>query len=403
MTHNVSSDLPLSDICVLAVEQYGAGPFATLQLAELGARIIKIEDTQVGDVGRYVPPFCQDEDSLFFETFNRNKESISLDLKSPQGRQVFRDLVPRADVVFSNLRGDVPVELGLMYDDLSSVNEQIVCVSLSAFGMNGPRSSEPGYDYIMQALSGWMTLTGEPDSPPAKSGLSLVDFSGGLVAAISILAAVHQARRTGRGSDCDLSLYDSSISLLTYIATWHLTRNWCPERLERSAHPSLVPFQLFRGSDDRWFVLGCGKEKFWSRTKAMLNSTELDSLAYETFTDRAANRTRLVEVLDSLFVSEPAEVWVDRLESAGVPSALVLTVDEALRDPQVAARGMIASTDHPRLGEIRQVRSAVRVGKAQSDLRPAPVRGEHSRQILAEMAEYDSTQIAELFASRIVA
>jgi len=214
---------PLEDVRIIAVEQYGAGPFGSVHLADLGADVIKIEDPRVGgDVGRYVPPYAEDEDSLFFETFNRNKRSISLDLTTPAGRSVFEELVKTADAVYSNLRGDVPAKIGITYDDLKHLNPAIVCCSLTGFGMTGPRSKEPGYDYILQGLAGWMDLTGEPDGPPTKSGLSLVDFSGGYVAALSLLAGLHAARRDGIGMDCDVSLYDTALSMLTYPATWHL-------------------------------------------------------------------------------------------------------------------------------------------------------------------------------------
>lgn len=208
---------PLEDLRIVAVEQYGAGPFGSVHLADLGAQVIKIEDPRAGgDVGRYVPPYAEGEDSLFFETFNRNKRSISLDLGTAAGRGVFEQLVAVSDVVYSNLRGDVPEKLCIRYDDLKHLNPRIVCVALTGFGMTGPRKREPGYDYVLQGLAGWMELTGEPDGPPTKSGLSLVDYSGGFVAAISLLAGVHAARRDGVGMDCDVSLYDTAVSMLTY-------------------------------------------------------------------------------------------------------------------------------------------------------------------------------------------
>lgn len=176
---------PLEDVRIISLEQYGAGPFGSLHLADLGADVIKIEDPSVGgDVGRYVPPYNEGEDSLFFESFNRNKRSLSLDLSTPSGRAVFEDLVRTSDAVYSNLRGDVPEKIGITYDQLKHLNPAIVCCSLTGFGMTGPRSKEPGYDYILQGLAGWMSVTGDPDGPPTKSGLSLVDYSGGFVAAI---------------------------------------------------------------------------------------------------------------------------------------------------------------------------------------------------------------------------
>ncbi len=257
--------LPLADIRVLAIEQYGAGPWGTLQLADLGAEVIKIEDpSSGGDVGRYVPPFQEGEDSLFFETFNRNKKSVSLDLRHPEARGVVEDLVRAVDAVYSNLRGDQPKRLRLTYEDLAEVNPRIVCCSLSGFGMTGPRAGEGGYDYMMQGLAGWMSLTGEPDGPPTKSGLSLVDLSGGYVSAIALLAGLWRARRDGIGCDCDVSLFETALHELMYVGTWVASRGFEPERLSESAHPSIVPFQNFQTADG-WIVVACPKQKFWER------------------------------------------------------------------------------------------------------------------------------------------
>ena len=298
---------PLEDLRIIALEQYGAGPFGTLHLADLGADVIKIEDPRSGgDVGRYVPPFQMGEDSLFFETFNRNKRSISLDLENPAGREVFEDLTRRSDAVYSNFRGDVPKKLKIQYADLSHLNPAIVCVSLSGFGNSGPLSDKPGYDYMLQALAGWMSLTGEPEGPPTKSGLSLVDFTGGYVAAIALLSAVHAARRDGKGMDCDLSLYDVALTLLNYPATWYMTGGWEPRRTERSAHPSLVPFQLFKGSDT-WFVVGCAKEKFWNRLIKVIGQPELaEDLRFIDFAARSEHASEVVSILDEVFATSPA-------------------------------------------------------------------------------------------------
>ncbi len=242
--------LPLSGLRILALEQYGAAPFGSSHLADLGAEVIKIEDPSAGgDVGRKVPPYAEGDDSLFFETFNRGKKSIALDLATPAGRDCFERLVTVSDVVFYNLRGDVPEKLGLTYSHLAHLNKGIVCCSLSGFGMTGPRRAEPGYDYTLQALAGWMDVTGEPDGPPTKSGLSVVDFSAGYVAAISILAGVFAARRDGAGMDCDVSLYDTAIAMLTYPGVWHLNAGYEPQRARHSAHPSIIPFQVFETAD----------------------------------------------------------------------------------------------------------------------------------------------------------
>jgi crotonobetainyl-CoA:carnitine CoA-transferase CaiB-like acyl-CoA transferase len=391
---------PLEDVRVVAVEQYGAGPFGTLQLADLGAEVIKIEDPRTGgDVGRYVPPFQEGEGSLFFESFNRGKQSITLDLAVPAGREVFEDIVRVSDAVFSNLRGDVPERLRIRYEDLEHLNPKIVCCSLSGFGMTGPRRAEPAYDYILQGLAGWMSLTGEPDGPPAKSGLSLVDYCGGFIAAIALMAGIHAARRDGMGMNCDLSLFDTAIGLLTYPATWHLTGGFEPVRTARSAHPSLVPFQNFRASDG-WLVVSCAKEKFWHRLAEAVERPELATdERFATFDARRRNSDELVKILDEIFGSDSCRSWIEKLSAAGVPCGPVNSVAQALAEPQTEARGMIVETRHPRFGSVRQMASPVRVGSQAPVYRRAPERGEDAPDVLGELLGYSKDRIGRLEAS----
>lgn len=389
--------LPLSDIRVIAVEQFGAGPFGSMQLADLGATVVKIEDpTTGGDVGRQVPPHAEAGDSLYFEAVNRNKQSFALDLRNPAGREVFLDLVRGADAVYSNLRGDVPERLGIRYADLADVNPGIVCCSLSGFGMTGPRVRQPAYDPILQGLAGWMSLTGEPGSPPERSGLSMVDYCGGFVAALSLLAGVHAARRDGVGTDCDVSLFDTSVSLLTYLATWHLSRGDRPQRSRRSAHPSLVPFQTFR-TRDGWLVIACAKEKFWTRLLPVVGREDLGSDSrFATFAERSRHREELEGILEAAFLTRDCADWIERLTDAGVPCAPTNDVTAALADDQTAARGLLVSTEHPRFGELRHVNSAVRVGPVRTAHSRAPQLGEHTERILRDVLGYDTERIARL-------
>jgi crotonobetainyl-CoA:carnitine CoA-transferase CaiB-like acyl-CoA transferase len=389
--------IPLADVRIIAIEQYAAGPFGSVHLADLGADVIKVEDPATGgDIGRYVPPLQEGEDSLFFETFNRNKRSISLDLKSPAGREVFEDLVRASDVVYSNLRGDVPESLRITYADLKHLNARIVCCALTGFGMTGPRRNEPGYDYFLQGIAGWMDLTGEPSGPPAKSGLSLVDYSAGLVAAIAVLAGVHAARRDGVGMDCDVSLFDTAMAMLTYPAMWNLNGDFTPARTYHSAHPSLVPFQAFE-TRDAWIVVGCAKEKFWVRLVDAIGRPELANDArFSTFADRRRHAGELLPILEVVFESRTAGEWLAILGTAGVPCSPVNTVQEALRDAQTIARGMIVETEHPRFGTLRQMRSPVRVGATQPDFVRAPLRGEHRDQVLHDLLGYDEARIEAL-------
>ena len=368
--------LPLADVRILAVEQFGAGPWATLQLADLGAEVIKIEDpASRGDVGRYVPPFQEGEDSLFFETFNRNKKSVSIDLRDSGGRERFEELVGVSDVVFSNLRGDQPAKLRLLYDDLKEVNPRIVCCSLSGFGMTGPRASEGGYDYMMQGLAGWMELTGEPDGPPTKSGLSLVDLSGGYAAAIAILGGLWRARRDGIGCDCDIALLDVAHHELMYVGTWAASRGYVPPRRSRSAHPSLVPFQNFETADG-WIVVAAPKEKFWVRVCEAIGQPELATdPRFADFGARDRNRGELVAILDEAFRGRASAEWLELLREAGVPCSPVQDV------PAAVAEARLVEYEHPTLGTVRQVASPLRLSDAVPPVARAPFRGEHDGEV----------------------
>jgi crotonobetainyl-CoA:carnitine CoA-transferase CaiB-like acyl-CoA transferase len=388
---------PLEDIRIIAVEQFGAGPFGTVHLADLGADVIKIEDPRTnGDVGRYVPPFQHGEDSLFFETFNRNKRSLSLDITSTAGRRVFEDLVTTADAVVSNLRGDVPAKLRIQYEHLKHVNPKIVCVSLSGFGNVGPRVTEPGYDYILQGMCGWMSLTGEPDGPPAKSGLSLVDFSGGFVLTAATLAGIHAARRDGVGMDCDLSLYDTAMNLLSYPGTWALTENHVIGRTTRSSHPSLVPFGNYP-TVDGWIVLTCAKDKFWERLCTAIGRPDLlDDARFTDFEQRRVNKVACEAEIDDALRAHTTDEWLEILTAAGVPCGPIWSIDQAAADPHAAARNVIAETDHPHYGTVRQFTTPIRVGPPRTDHVRAPARNEHAAEILTGLLGYDADQIAEM-------
>jgi crotonobetainyl-CoA:carnitine CoA-transferase CaiB-like acyl-CoA transferase len=394
--------LPLADVRVLAVEQFGAGPWGTLQLADLGADVIKIEDPAVrGDVGRYVPPFQEGESSLFFETFNRNKRSVSLDLRHLEGRAVFEDLVRVADVVYSNLRGDQPAKLRLVYDDLKDVNPRIVCCSLSGFGMTGPRAGEGGYDYMMQGLAGWMDLTGEPDGPPTKSGLSLVDLSGGYVSTIAVLAGLWRARRDGVGCDCDISLFETALHELVYVGTWAATNGYAPPRRRNSAHPSIVPFQNFATADG-WVVVACPKPKFWENLCDAVGRPELaDDERFADFAARDRNRDELTPLLERALVERTSAEWLAIFAAAGVPSAPVNDVATALEDPQARAREDVVEFEHPDLGTVRQVASPLRLSGGERPPGRGPFRGEQTEEVLVELCGYEPERVRELAAAGV--
>ncbi|HEY1729139.1 MAG TPA: CoA transferase [Candidatus Baltobacteraceae bacterium] len=388
---------PLADVRILAVEQYGAGPWGTIHLADLGADVIKIEDPRTnGDVSRYVPPHQTGSDSLFFEAFNRNKRTLDLDLLSDAGRAVFLDLVRKSDAVFSNLRGDIPKKLRITYDDLKDANPRIVCCSLSGFGMTGPRSKDPAYDYILQGIAGWMSVTGEPDGPPTKSGLSVVDFAGGYVAALALMIGIHAARRDGKGVDCDTSLFDVAIGMTNYLATWNLSAGDVPERIGHSAHPSIFPFQNFQTADG-WIVIACAKQKFWERFAETIGRGDLAQNArYADFTARREHRAELQAIIAPVMLAKKSADWLAILSGAGVPCGPVNTIPEALAEPHTTARDMIVEYDHPTLGRVRSVGTPVKVGAEVPEAHRAPLRNEHAATILRDLLDYDDTKIAKL-------
>jgi crotonobetainyl-CoA:carnitine CoA-transferase CaiB-like acyl-CoA transferase len=390
--------LPLAGVRVLSFEQFGAGPWATLQLADLGADVIKVEDpAHGGDVGRTVPPFRAGDTSLFFEAFNRGKRSITLDLRQEEGRAVLHDLVGEIDVVFSNLRGDQPARLGLRYEDLCEHNPRIVCCSLSGFGTTGPRAAQGTYDYVVQGLAGWMGLTGEPDAPPTKTGLSLVDFSGGYVATMAMLAAVLQAQRTGRGCDCDISLFETALSLTTYVGTWAASREeYEPTRTRHSAHPSIVPFQAIPAADG-WLVVACAKQKFWEALCGAIGRADLlDDPRFTGFAERHEHREVLLAELYETFSERRVAEWVTLLEAVGVPCGPVNDVRGGLSDPQAVAREVVQTIEHPDLGQVSHIASPLRLSTGVRPPQPAPGPGEHTAEVLRELAGYDDKQIAEV-------
>ena len=377
---------PLEGVRILAFEQFGAGPWATMQLADMGAEIVKIEDPESGgDVARYVPPYTSDRDSLYFQSFNRNKKSVTLDLRRPGSKDVLHRLVRASDAVFNNIRGDLPSKLGLDYDALSPVKSSIVCCSLSAFNRRGSRAHEPGYDYIMQAYAGWMSLTGEPGTPPQKAGLSMVDYSAGVLAALGMVSAILSARETGRGCDVDVNLFESALAHLAYLGTWHLTAGYEPRRWPDSSHPSQVPSQVLPTSDG-WIVVMCAKEKFYRSLVRIMGAPELaDDPRFGTFEARMENREALSTALKELSRTRATAEWLEALRGE-VPCAPVNTVAQAVLDDQVTEGKMVLETQHPQLGAVRQLASPIRIAGATPPRRIGPALGEHTDQVLRDYA-----------------
>lgn len=386
---------PLAGLRIIAVEQFGAGPFGTLYLSDLGAEVVKIEDPSVGgDVSRHVPPSQPGGDSLYFEAFNRGKKSIALDLKNEAGREVFERLVASADAIFSNLRGDQPERLAITYRQVAHVNPRIVCVALTGYGRVGPGAELPGYDALVQAESGWAALTGDPDGPPTKSGLSLADYIGGLTAALGLLAGVLDARRTGVGRDLDTNLYDSALAMLSYPAVWYLTLGQRTPREPLSAHPTITPFQFFKTTDG-YVAVACPKEKFYQALTAAIGADDLATdPRFVSFDSRREHRTELLAALNARFATATTAEWLARLRGV-VPIAPVRQMEEALDRDELQLRGMIAQYEHPALGSVRSVGLPMVVGDYQPEYRRGPRLGENTT-ALAEQLGYSAAAIGAL-------
>jgi crotonobetainyl-CoA:carnitine CoA-transferase CaiB-like acyl-CoA transferase len=358
--------LPLQGLRILSAEQYGAGPYGSMLLADLGAEVIKIESPRDGgDVSRKTGPFLLGDDpaapdSQFFQSFNRNKKSLTLDLKSTAGQAVLQRLASTCDAVMNNLRGDQPDKLGLTYAALGKIKPTLVCVHLSAYGRDNERASWPGYDYLMQAEAGYLNLTGEPDGQPTRMGLSMVDFMTGTTTAVALLAGVLGATRNGRGCDLDISLFDVALAQLTYPATWYLNAGHVVQRMPRSGHPSAVPCELVRTADG-WLFVMCMTPKFW---EALTNGIDrpqwLGDARFTSAAMRRENREALSALMDEAFGQHPNAYWMEKL-AGKLPVAPVLDLPQALDNPFVQSVGMVQTLPHPHAPQQRVVSNPMRV------------------------------------------
>ena len=334
-----------------------------------------------GDYSRSVGPYpLGDEDSQFHQSFARGKKSVNVDLKSTEGRARFERMLADADAVANNLRGDQPEKLRIRYEDLAPLKPSIVCAHLSAYGRDNSRASWPGYDYLMQAECGYLSLTGEPGGPPARFGLSVVDYMTGSLMALGLVSAVLRARETGRGCDIDVTLFETALHQLSYPAVWYLNEGLRTERLTRSSHPSVVPSQLFR-TGDGWLFVMCQTPKFWGLfCKAIDRPDLLADERFSTPADRLANRETLQEAIEETLGGDSTAHWLELL-SGQVPVARVNDIGQALDNPFVEEVGMTNSVEYPgREGGLRMLSSPFRVDGARAPDRRGPLLGEHDEE-----------------------
>jgi crotonobetainyl-CoA:carnitine CoA-transferase CaiB-like acyl-CoA transferase len=393
--------LALEGIRVVDLSRVLAGPFCAMLLSDLGADVIKVEDTGTGDESRTWPPH-KDGESAAYLVINRNKRDMTLDLKQPEGVEILKTLVAGADVLVENFRTGTMESFGLGYDTLSALNPRLIYCSISAFGRTGPRAEGAGYEALMQAFSGIMSITGEPGGPPVRCGISFLDLTTGIFCAFGILGALVHRQRTGRGQRVDASLLETAVGLLSYHAEGYLLTGAVPKALG-SSHPSVVPYRNFRCRDGQWVFIAAANDRLWQRLAPALGLAALVSdPRFVSNPERVKNRQPLEAALEQAIAAHDREDLLKMLEAAGVPATPVNTVDQVMTDPQTVARGIIERVLHPRLGEIPVVGTPVKFSAMRAGVRtPAPLQGQDTDAVLAEHG-YSAAAIAALRAKRVV-
>ncbi len=389
---------PLRGVRVLDLTRVLAGPFCTMNLADLGAEVIKIEMPGGGDDSRSFAPMMPSGDSAYFYSVNRGKRSVTLDLRIEEGAAIFVELATKADVVVENFSPGTMDRFKLGYSQLKAANPKIILCSISGFGQTGPMTSAPAYDIVAQALGGTMSITGNPGGEPVRCGVSVGDLSAALYGVIAIMSALRVRDRDGVGNHVDIALLDCQVAMLEDALARYSVSGKIPGRLG-TRHPSITPFQQFHAADD-YFVMGAGNEAIWLRFCDVIAMPQLkDDPRFLTNSDRTAHHTELEVILARIFAARPREHWLRLLADASVPCAPIANVEEVTRDPHLAARNMILHADHPDFHGLivpgSPLKSAVD-GDADIPSTRAPRLGENTDEVLASALGYDSQRLSEL-------
>jgi formyl-CoA transferase/CoA:oxalate CoA-transferase len=393
---------PLSQVRVLDLTRILAGPYATMKLGDMGADIIKVERPGEGDDTRaWGPPFYKGL-STYHVSVNRSKRSLTLDMKHPRGDEILRRLILQTDIIIENFRPGTLDKLGYSWDRIRDLNQRTIYCSISGYGHEGTRKERASYDVIVQGETGVQDLTGFPDGPPTKLGISVADLMAGQHAVEGILLALHQRERTGRGDRVDISLADGVLALLTYQAQMLLTGGQAPRRLG-NAHPSIVPYQAFSAADGHVNV-GVGNEGLWAKFTVAIGQPELAAdKRFVTNKDRVANRDVLVPIVEKALKEKPVSYWLEVLEKAGIPVGAINSVPTALEIARGEGRGMIASVSHPEAGTLEMIGNPVKLESLglSPEYLPPPRLGEHTDSILREIG-YNGADIEALRAEKVI-
>ena len=393
---------PLKGIRVLDLTHVLAGPFCTQILGDLGAEVIKIERPGVGDPTRRMPPHTMKDQSLYFMSLNRNKKSLTLDLKAPEGKEIFYGLTRKADVVMNNFTPGTMEKLGLGYEDLKKINPKIVWASVTGYGQTGPYRERPSYDIIVQAMGGAMSYTGEPGKPPVRCGIPIGDLGGAVFAVIGILSALVSRSMTGEGRMVDISMLDVQLALHTYRAKYYFVAGEVPQPVG-TAHVSNVPLRAYRTKDSA-LVIEAYIDHFFRNLCKNLDMEHLaDDPRFSTRANRLKNREEVDRILEEAFLTKTTAEWWDLFIKLEVPSGPIYTVAEAVADPQVLSRNMVVEIDSPHVGKTRDVGSPIKVsGVDQTQYVYPPALGEHTEQILKNLLGYSADKIKGLKSQKVV-
>jgi crotonobetainyl-CoA:carnitine CoA-transferase CaiB-like acyl-CoA transferase len=391
----VAAEQPLKGVRVLDLTRVLAGPYCAMLLGDMGAEVIKVEEPGKGDDTRGWPPFAGGE-STYFMSVNRNKKSITLNLKAPEGREILKKLAKRSDVVLENFRTGTMEKLGLGYATLARLNPRLVYCAISGFGESGPESHRGGYDLIVQAESGVMDLTGFPDGPPVKVGNSIADLVAGMSGAHGVTLALLARQKTRRGQKVEIAMLDVMASLLTYQAGMYLNAGRTPAR-RGNEHPSIVPYEVFKAADG-YLALGVANNSLWERCCAALERPELvKDPRYATETARVENRGTLVPLLNQVLGARTGEDWMKRLEAVGVPAGRIRTVPEVCESEHLRARGMLVALPHAKAGTVKMMGVPIRLhgtpGKART---AAPVLGADTAAVLTRVLGFRRADVQRL-------